>query len=269
MSRRTRVPGKVDRYGLGTTPVTGFNEWISVNPLDGSWTTDDPNSVVSSVTVDGSGIRFQNNAAAFDHHMNPAEDGAAAYYKLLTNPAGAPLLWSDSGWSVDFLITSVTENDDDALIGLHLCDDPPDRTNRYWVGVNYSNINTQRKAWVGNKASMNSGNHANGRSVFAKLFNPFDRSNDDDDKEQIHAIAWVHLDANNNSYTTQYGTRGGMTDEFDEADLVYIMLCSGFDPASSGSGASDGTWKVWYRVSYSSEGFAPEYRLNGRTHLHK
>ena len=60
-----------------------------------------------------------------------------------------------------------------------------------------------------------------------------------------------------------------MSDEFDESDLVYIMLCSGFDPASTSSGTSDGTWKVWYRVSYSSEGFSPEYRLNGRTHLHK
>ena len=174
MGRRSRVPGQFDRNGLGTTPVTGFNEWISVNPLDGSWALDDPNSVISSASVDGSGIRFQNNAAAYDHHMNPAEDGAAAYYKLLTDPNGAPLKWSDSGWSVDFLITSVTENDDDALIGLHVCDDPPDRTNRYWVGVPYSNINTQRKAWVGNKASMNSGNHAAGRSVIAKLFNPFD-----------------------------------------------------------------------------------------------
>jgi len=269
MGRRSRVPGQFDRNGLGTTPVTSFNEWIPVNPLDGSWTLDDPNSVISSASVNASGIRFQNNAAAYDHHMHPAEDGAAAYYKLLTDPNGAPLKWSDNGWSVDFLITGVTENDDDALIGLHLSDDPPDRTNRHWVGLNYTNINGQRKIWAGDKASMNSSNNADGVSAFAKLFNPFDRSSDDDDKEQIHAIAWVHLNSANHSIASQYGTRGGMTTEFDESDLVYIMLCSGFDPASTSSGTSDGTWKVWYRVSYSSEGFSPEYRLNGRTHLHK
>ena len=262
--RRSRVPGQFARHNLGTTPVTGFNEWIPANPLDGSWSTDDPNSVVSSVSADATGVRFQNNAAAYDHHMNPAEDGAAAYYKLLTNPNGAPLQWSDSGWSVDFLITGVTENDDDALVGMHLCDAPTDRANRYWVGMNYTNINGQRKIWVGNNSSMNSSNNAAGVSAFCKIFNPFDKSNDDDDKEIIHSISWVHLDTNNNSVTTQYGTRGSMSGEFDESDLVYIMVCSGFDPASTSSGTSDGTWKLWYRVSCSTGGFAPEWRLTGR-----
>tara|TARA_R110000824_G_scaffold249220_3_gene438174 strand:- start:1360 stop:1767 length:408 start_codon:yes stop_codon:yes gene_type:complete len=135
--------------------------------------------------------------------------------------------------------------------------------------MTYSNISGQRKVWVGNNSSMNSSNNSAGVSAFCKIFNAFDKSNDDDDKEIIHSIAWVHLDTDSNSVTTQYGTRGGMSGEFDESDIVYIMLCSGFDQASTGSAVSDGTWKLWYRISCSTEGFSPEWRLSGRTHLHK
>ena len=262
---RSRVPGKFNRNGLGQTVRKGISDWIPVNPSDGSWLTDDPNSVVSAKATTTAGVQFQNNTAAFDHRMDNTEDGGAAYYKLLLTEDGKPILFSDTGWSVDFLIKRQVNGDDSGCINLALCDAPTDRTNRAWVGLTYSNLsNGDGKIYYGTQSGMNSGSNAASDRAMINISHSIDTRADDDGNEIIHAVLFNHLDSN--LALIANGQKSGLSQEYDAGDLVYIMLSSGYDTeiASEPGAVTDNTWKVWYRLNYSPQGLDPEYRVAGR-----
>ena len=271
---RSRVPGKFNRNGLGQTVRKGVSDWIPVNPSDGSWLVNDPNSVVSATATTTAGVQFQNNTAAFDHYMDSAEDGGAAYYKLLLTEDGKPILFSDTGWSVDFLIKRQVNGDDSGCINLALCDAPTDRTNRAWIGMTYSNLANQKgKVYYGTQAGMNSTTHDASDRAMINISHSIDTRADDDGNEIIHAVLFNHLDSN--LALIANGQKSGLSQEYDASDLVYIMLSSGYDlqaDAAYGGGGqpaapsavTDNTWKVWYRLNYSPQGLDPEYRVAGR-----
>jgi len=269
MAKRSRVPGKISQVGIGQQPRQGIADWISLNPLDGSWALDDPNSVVAAAATTGAGIQLQNVAAAFDHHHTSADDTGACYHKLLTNSEGRPMLFSDPGWNIDILIKRQTNGDDNGQIGVYICDDPTDRTNRNWLGVTYSNLTNGNGKWyVGTSNGDNSGTHADSDRILINISNPIDTSGDDDGNEITHNITYANLNAN--LAALQQGSKNNNTQEYDQGDNVSIMLATAFDVASSqepGSN-SNNTWKVWYRVNWSPQGIDPEYLLNGRTAIH-
>jgi hypothetical protein len=265
MSRRTRVPGRIDRQGLGATVRKSISDWIPMNPSDGSWTSTDPESVVAATASTSAGVQFQNNKTAFDHHMDNNEDNAGAYFKLLMTEDGKPMLFSDPGWSVEFLIKRQTNGDDSGCINLAVCDAPQDRANRNWIGATYSNLtNGSGKWYVGTANGMNSGSHADSDRFLFHVFNPVDTSGDDDNNEITHVISYANL--NSNFAALQHGAKTNITQEYDQGDMVYIMISSGFDVQSTSEpGANtDNTWKIWYRLNYSPQGVDPEYRLSGR-----
>lgn len=263
---RSRVPGKFNRNGLGQSVRKGISDWIPVNPSDGSWITNDPEEVVSAKAATVAGVQFQNATDAFDHHMDDSDDTGAAYYKLLLTDDGTPMLFSDTGWSIDFLIKRQVSGDDNGCISLAICDDPSDRTNRAWIGMTYSNLltNGQGKVYYGTQSSMNSGSHADSDRAMINISHSIDTTADDDGKEIIHGILFNHLDSD--LALIANGQKSGLSQEFDEGDLVYIMLSSGYDRASSEApgAVTDNTWKVWYRLNYSPQGLNPEYRVAGR-----
>ena len=263
---RSRVPGKFNRNGLGQTVRKGVSDWIPVNPLDGSWEdVNDPNDVLSATATTTAGVQFQNNDAAFDHYMDSAEDGGAAYYKLLLTEDGKPILFSDTGWSVDFLIKRQVVNHDSGCINLALCDAPTDRTNRAWVGMTYSNLANQKgKVYYGTQSGMNSTTSEYSDRAMINISHSIDTRADDDGKEIIHAVLFNHLDSN--LALIANGQKSGLSQEYDAGDLVYIMLSSGYDTeiASEPGAVTDNTWKVWYRLNYTPQGLDPEYRVAGR-----
>jgi hypothetical protein len=266
---RSRVPGKFSRYGLGQTVRKGISDWIPVNPSDGSWLVDDPNSVVNATATTTAGVQFQNNTAAFDHHMDNNEDGGAAYYKILSTDDGTPMSFSDTGWSVDFLIKRQVNGSDNGCINLAICDGPTDRANRAWVGMTYSNLTANSgagngKVYYGTQSSMNSGSNSASDRAMINISHSIDTRADDDGNEIIHAILFNHLDSN--LALIANGQKSGLSQEYDAGDLVYIMLSSGYDVASTSEpgAVTDNTWKVWYRLNYSPQGLDPEYRVAGR-----
>ena len=237
---RSRVPGKFSRYGLGQSTRKSVSDWIPINPDDGSWTYNDvANSdthapavpVVASVSTTSAGIRFQNDKDAFDSHMHDTEESGARYHKLLTTDDGTVIKFSDTGWSIDFLIKRQVTNDDSGSISLLLSDSPADReTTMKWVGITYSNLaNGQGKAYYGTQAGMNDNGHADSDRVMINI---------------THAL----------------DTSAGNTDN------VSIMCCSSFDKelGSANANNSDNTWKCWYRLNYTPQGVDPEYRVAGR-----
>jgi hypothetical protein len=260
------VPGQFTRDNLGQSTRQGVSDWISLNPLDGSWSLDDPNNVIASASVSNTGIRLQNAAAAYDHHHVAADDTGACYYKLLTNSEGKPMLFSDPGWNIDILIKRQTNGDDSGQIGVYVCDDPTDRTNRNWLGVTCSNMaNGAGKWYVGTQNGENSGANAASDRILCSISNPIDTSGDDDGNEITHNITYMNL--NSSLAALQQGSKNNNTQEYDQGDMVYIMLASAFDTESNSEpGAnSDNTWKVWYRVNWSPQGIDPQYLLAGRT----
>ena len=262
---RSRVPGKFNRNGLGQSVRKGISDWIPVNPSDGSWITNDPNDVVSAKAATVAGVQFQNNTAAFDHHMNNNEDGAAAYYKVLSTDDGTPMTFSDTGWSVDFLIKRQVNGDDSGSISLCISDDPSDRSNRHWLGITYSNLaNGNGKVYYGTSAGMNSGSNAASDRVMVNLGHAVDTRGDDDNNEITHYISFNHMDSNFASIA--HGAKVNITQEYDQSDIVYVMVCSGYDNESTSEpgAVTDNTWKCWYRLNYSPQGVDPEYRVAGR-----
>ena len=267
---RTRVPGRIDRNGLGQIVRKGISDWIPININDGSFQTDDPNNVVSSTSTSSAGVRFVNNQAAFDHHMTNAEDGAAAFYKILTTDDGQPMLFSDPGWSVEFLIKKQVSNNDNASINISICDDPSDRSNRNWLGATYSNLTSGSCKWyVGTANGMNSGTNAASDRFMFHIFNALDTSGDDDNNEITHVISYANINSDLNAL--QHGAKTNVTQEYDQGDLCYLMISSGFDNASTSQPAndSDGTWKIWYRLNFSPQGIDPEYRTTTRGLLNR
>ena len=267
--RRSRVPGRFSRNGIGQTPRTGVSDWVSLNPLDGSWLLDDPNSVIGTASVTDAGVRLQNATAQFDHHHTSADDGGACYYKVLMNQDGQPMLFSDPGWNIDILIKRQTNGDDNGQTGVYISDAPTDRSNRNWLGVTYSNLTNGNGKWyVGTANGDNSGTHADSDRILINISNPIDTSGDDDGNEITHNITYANL--NSNYAALQQGSKNNVTQEYDQGDLVYIMLSSAFDVASTSdpNANTDNTWKVWYRVNWSPQGVNPEYMLTGRTADH-
>ena len=268
--KRSRIPGTIAKQTTGQSARVSVTDWVPINPVDGSWASDDPNSVVASVTASASGVRFQNNAAAFAVHMDQNDDGGAAYYKLLKTADGQPMLFSDPGWSLEVLIKRQTNGNDNGAINVAVSDDPSDRTNRNWLGMTYSNKTDGKGKWyVGTANGVNSGLHADSDRFIFNIFNPVDTSGDDDGNEVTHAITYAHL--NSNFAAIHHGAKTNVTQEYDQGDFVYLMISSAFDNASTSqpNANTDNTWKVWYRLSWSPQGVDPEYRLTGRGHLHQ
>ena len=212
---RSRVPGKFSRYGLGQSTRKSVSDWIPINPDDGSWTYNDvANSdthapavpVVASVSTTSAGIRFQNDKDAFDSHMHDTEESGARYHKLLTTDDGTVIKFSDTGWSIDFLIKRQVTNDDSGSISLLLSDSPADReTTMKWVGITYSNLaNGQGKAYYGTQAGMNDNGHADSDRVMINITHALDTSagNTDNDHEVISGILFSHINSDLNTLST-------------------------------------------------------------------
>ena len=265
MPARSRVPGKYDRQGIGQTVRKSVSDWIPININDGSWLSDTTNSVVASTATTTAGVQLQNNAAAFDHHMDQNEDGGDAYYQLLKTDDGQPMLFSDPGWSLEVLIKRQVKNDDNGAINVAICDDPTDRTNRNWLGATYSNMTNGKGKWyVGTSNGMNSGLHDDSDRFLFHIFNALDTSGDDDGNEITHVISYAHL--NDDLAAIHHGAKTNVTQEYDQSDLVYLMVSSAFDNASTSqpNGNTNNTWKLWYRLNFSPQSVDPEYRLSGR-----
>tara|TARA_R110002020_G_C16185433_1_gene765152 strand:+ start:447 stop:1265 length:819 start_codon:yes stop_codon:yes gene_type:complete len=267
MSRRSRVPGNFNRQSLGQAIKKGVSDWIPVNVVDNSWTAFGSNSVVASVAATSAGLQFQNNAAAFDHHFDNADETADIYYKLLRTEAGDPIKFSDYGWNIDFLIKRQVTNNDNGCIHISICDDPTDTTNRNWVGVTYTNMASgQGKMRVGTGIAMNSHNHSNSDRVFVQVLNAMDT--DGDDGEVIHVITGCHLDSSYDLLNAPAvkSNMGDSHQEFDESDDVYLMVSSAYDVSSTSEPGSNtnNTWKIFYRLNYSLQALDPEYRVAGR-----
>lgn len=268
--KRTRIPGTIAKQTTGQSARVAITDWVPINVTDGSWASDDPNSVVASVSASSAGMRFQNNAAAFDHHMDANEDGGAAYYKLLKTADGQPMMFSDPGWSLEVLIKRQTLGNDNGCINIAVSDDPSDRTNRNWLGATYSNKTDGKGKWfVGTASGVNSGLHANSDRFLFHIFNPMDTSSDDDGNEITHAITYAHIDAN--LAAIHHGAKTNINQEYDQGDLVYLMVSSAFDNASTSQPGNntDNTWKAWYRLSWSPQSIDPEYRIAGRGLTHQ
>ena len=111
---------------------------------------------------------------------------------------------------------------------------------------------------------MNSGSNSASDRAMVNISHSIDTRADDDGKEIIHAILFNHLDSN--LALIANGQKSGLSQEYDAGDLVYIMLSSGYDNASSSEpgAVTDNTWKVWYRLNYTPQGLDPEYRVAGR-----
>ena len=49
--KRTRIPGTIAKQTTGQSARVAITDWVPINVTDGSWASDDPNSVVASVSA--------------------------------------------------------------------------------------------------------------------------------------------------------------------------------------------------------------------------
>ncbi len=285
MSRRTRVPGPIAQdQSLGNTNQRvppGISNWISLDPMDGSWTKYDPNSTLVSEASSDSGFRFSVDKSKNDssYRWSNSAQGSVRWYRRLTDADGNFLEWSDF-FSVEILIERVTNHANTGnlqdyhgiMVGIGGNGVTNATSNIAWMGMaacqsfaNSTNGEGQ-KIIIGGRSSIESDHQSAVTRGYGVISSPFNDTDNDGNPYAKHCFAYC-LDANNkvtNSGADAFRTQL-QTFEFTGTDNVYIFCASTYLAYRDLSGLAnpDGTFKMWYRVNVARDGLNPTYIPGG------
>ncbi len=285
MGKRTRVPGPIARdQSLGSTNKrvpAGVSRWISIDPMDGSWTKYDPNSTLVSESSSSNGFRFavDKSKNASQYRWNTSAQGSIRWYKRLTGPDGQFLQWSDF-FSLELLTECVERHTntgntvDKHGIMLGICGNGvTDSTSSInWMGsgsthqfANTTNGNGQ-KIIIGGDGAFENDHSSTSRKGYAVIAPPIDGTDADGNPMIKHCFAYC-LDANNR--ITNNGDDAPRPQlqnfEFTGSDNVYLFVASTYAAFTDLTNHSnpEATWKMWYRVNVTRDGLNPTYIPGG------
>lgn len=285
MGKRTRVPGPIANDqtlgNSGRRVNPGISKWISIDPLDGTWTKYDPNNTLVSESVSASGFRFAVDKSKNDstYRWNNTKQGSVRWYKRLTGPDGQPLQWSDF-FSLELLTECVerhtntgnTVDKHGIMMGIGGNGVTNAVANVNWMGsgsthqfANTTNGNGQ-KIIIGGDSSFANDHSSTSRKGYAVIAPPIDGTDADGNPMIKHCFAYC-LDENNR--ITNNGDDAPrpslQTFEFIGTDNVYLFVASTYASYTDLTNHSnpEATWKMWYRVNVARDGLSPTYRPGG------
>lgn len=285
MTRRTRVPGPIAQDqtlgNSGERVPSGISKWISIDPMDGTWTKYDPNNTLVSESSTANGFRFAVDKAKNDstYRWNNTKQGSIRWYKRLTGPDGQFLNWDDF-FSLELLTECVerhtntgnTVDKHGIMVGIGGNGVTNAVANVNWMGsgsthqfANTTNGNGQ-KIIIGGDSSFANDHSSTCRKGYAVISSPIDGTDADGNPLIKHCFAYC-LDSNNR--ITNNGDDAPrpslQTFEFTGTDNVYLFLASTYAAYTDLTNHSnpEATWKIWYRVNVARDGLSPVYTPGG------
>ena len=283
MSRRTRVPGPIQRQlsvgNFDQLQPNGISRWRSIDVNDGNWTLYDPNSMIVSVATTSAGMRIvtDKDKTASGYRWRAGSSGSkqpsGRWWTILKGPDGKPLTFADFV-TIEFLIrhetshanTSESAGDRSGIIIGIASHEVTDSSDVPFGGVGLfiqgDGATPRMQSTIGSQGALSTDGDEDMRGIYAQIMPPID-DDDVDENPQIRFVTGCALTSGTQAVGND-GTRSGtITTEFTATDSIHLFVANNWASTVANIADSDNTYKIWYRINVARDGLTPTYIPGG------
>ncbi len=282
MSRRTRVPGPIQRQlsvgNFDQLQPNGISRWRSIDVNDGNWTLYDPSSTIVSVATTSAGMRIVTDETKSGIRWTAGTSSdqlTGRWWTILKGPDGKALTFADFV-SIEFLIrhetthantaNSFSNGDRSGIVVGIASHEVTDSTTVPFGGVGLfiqgDGATPRMQSTIGSQAALTTDGDTDMRGIYASIMPPID-DDDVDDNPQIRFVTGCALTSGTQAVGND-GTRSGtITTEFTVTDSIHLFVANNWGSNVSNTVDSDNTYKIWYRINLARDGLNPTYIPGG------